>query len=457
MKVHFLGGAGTVTGSKYLLETEDQKILIDAGLFQGEKELRELNWEKPKFNPMDIDAILLTHTHMDHAGFLPRLVKLGFRGPVYATPSTKDLARVLLMDGAKIQEEDAYFANKRGFSKHKPALPLYTSEDVEKTMTLFRSVKYETPFSLGPNFEFRFVNSGHILGSAMIACVVNQATHITFSGDVGRYKVAVHKDPFALPHTDVLVVESTYGNRLHEAVSIEDQMVENFLPVIEKNGVVLIPSFAVGRAQQLTYILRNLMESRRLPEVPIHMDSPMAIDASEIYQKYNDDHHVDRVQNGNQQSMFFPKSVFFHRTKEESQMLGRMSGPRIIISSSGMLTGGRILHHLEQRISDPKNLLCLVGYQALGTRGRKLIDGAKFIRIHGRDHAIGCQWTVLTGLSGHADQQELLHWISTAPKTPKKIFVTHGEEAAAKTLAEKIKEKFQCETIIPKLGETFSV
>ncbi|MCI0408267.1 MAG: MBL fold metallo-hydrolase [Acidobacteria bacterium] len=349
LKLSFHGGVGTVTGSRHLLTAGGTRALVDAGLFQGLKELRELNWQKPSFDPRRVDHFLLTHAHIDHAGYLPRLVKDGYQGPVHSTPATQELSGLLLMDAAKIQEEDAEYANRKGFSKHQPALPLFTAQDASAALSRFRPIGYGKWFDLGPGVRASFHNIGHILGSAMVEIRVQsegQETVVIFSGDVGRYGMPLHLDPDPLPPCDVLVLESTYGDRRHSEVPLAEQIRAPFERAFARGGVVLIPSFAVGRAQLLTLVLNDLMRAGTLPQVPIHIDSPMAVDASEIYRRHLADRNLDKELMAAGGSRLFPPNVHFHRTVKESQALNGLSGPRVIISASGMLTAGRVLHHL---------------------------------------------------------------------------------------------------------------
>ncbi|MEE8112016.1 MAG: MBL fold metallo-hydrolase [Acidobacteriota bacterium] len=460
MNISFHGAAGTVTGSRHLLEAEKTRVLVDAGLFQGLKKLRLLNWQRPDFEPERIDHLLLTHTHIDHSGYLPKLVREGFRGPVHCTRATRDLAEILLMDSAKIQEEEANYANRKGFSKHRPALPLYGAGDAEKAIRLLRPVRYEEWQELSPRIRARFLQAGHILGSAMVEMDVgggSSTVRFLFSGDIGRYDMPLHPDPKPPPACDILVVESTYGDRLHRHEPVEEQVRAPFQIVLERGGVVLIPAFAVGRSQQVTLILRELMNSGRLQDVPIHIDSPMAIDATQIYSRYLDEHNLDSCLAADGRSRLFPRNVFFHRSVEESKRLNRMKGPRIIISASGMMTAGRILHHLSQRLPDRKNLLCMVGYQAAGTRGRKILRGDKQVRIHGRDVPVRAECLTVNGLSGHADRAELIRWIGSAPVPPPVVFVTHGEPESAEALAAEIRQRFGSTVLVPALGDRFAI
>jgi metallo-beta-lactamase family protein len=460
---HFLsfhGGAGTVTGSRFLVETGNTRFLVDAGLFQGLKKLREMNWAKLRFDPASLDFILLTHAHIDHAGFLPRLTQQGFRGPVHATRASLDLARLLLMDAAKIQEEDAAFANRKGFSKHRPALPLYTSEDAEQAISLIEPLDYGDWIEPAAGVRASFRNAGHILGAAMIELRLRTAggeRTIVFSGDVGRYGVPLHSDPDPRPECDVLVMEATYGDREHDPRPMGDQIREALVTAIERRGTVLIPSFAVGRAQLVTLLLRQLIHSGELPEIPIHIDSPMAVDATRIYGQHLRDLSLDAADGEDGFGSLVPRNVQFHRSVEESKSLNLLPGPRIIISASGMLTSGRVLHHLKRLLPDEKNLILLVGFQAAGTRGRAMMEGARTIRVHGEDVPVRARFIPIGGLSAHADRGELLRWVRSQPKPPQTIFVVHAEEKAANAFARLLSSELGVRTIEPELGQRFEL
>ena len=473
MKLSFHGAAGTVTGSRYLLEANGTRIQVDCGLFQGLKRLRLLNWERPAYDPRAVDHLLLTHGHIDHSGYLPRQVREGFTGQVHCTPATADLADLLLMDSAKIQEEDAVFANKKGFSKHKPAQPLYSGKDAAAALQLFRAKPYGEWLKLPGQGKQKhngvracFHNMGHILGASCIELRVegegngNQGRNgrnrtIVFSGDVGRTDVPLHTDPDPRPECDVLIVESTYGDRRHIDTNVVDQIREPFLKTLERGGVVLIPAFAVGRSQLVTLILRDLMRDGELPEVPIHIDSPMAIDATKIYSRHLYDCNLDEelVQDG--RSRLFPRQVHFHRTVAESKHLNALGGPRVIISASGMMTAGRILHHLVQRLPDKKNLVLIVGYQAMGTRGRSMLEGAKSLKIHGHKVPVRAEFQQINGLSSHADCDELMAWITSAETMPETVIITHGEPKPAAALAERIEQETGARTFVPQLRDEF--
>ncbi len=466
MKLTFHGAARTVTGSRHLLEAGGQRVLIDCGMFQGLKKLRRLNWEDPGFEPGFLDHVVLTHAHIDHTGYVPRLMQYGFQGGIHCTPATAELLELMLMDSAHIQEEDAAWANKKGFSKHHPAEPLYTSIHAMQALKLVEPSKFNRWVKLSSRLKFRYINSGHILGAAFvefrIAEKMKDSVHpgeitVVFSGDVGRYDVPLHSDPEPLPDCDVLIVESTYGKRRHETESVLDQIREDFKRTIHRRGIVLMPSFAVGRTQLVTLILRDLMIGGDLEEVPIHIDSPMAIDATAIYSRHLYDCNLDQEITLDGRNRLFPFQVNLHRTVHESKELNNMDGPRVIVAASGMMTGGRILHHLVRRLPDHNNLLLLTGYQSVGTRGRALQDGADTLRIHGQNVEVGAQVATIQGLSSHADADELIRWIGTAERKPGKVFVVHGEEDSAMALGARIKKEFGAQVTIPNLKDSFEI
>lgn len=455
----FHGAAGTVTGSKHLLTVGDTRILLDAGLFQGQKRLRLRNWDAPAFDPTTIDRLLLSHTHIDHVGYLPKLVQRGLRAPVHATPAAAELSELMLLDSAKIQEEDARHANRKGYSKHHPALPLYTTEDAEAALELRRPEPFNSWFSLGDAGRARFLNAGHILGAAFIELEVNTPggpLRIVFSGDIGRFEVPLHLDPQPLPACDVLIMESTYGDRNHSHVPLLEQIRDAFTTTIQAGGTILIPAFAVGRTQLITLMLRRLMRSGELPQLPIHIDSPMAVKATGIYSRFLNPNNLDADVFEDGRLQLFPDHVRFHRTVEESKRLNDLPGPRILISSSGMLTGGRVLHHLKRLGGDKKNLIALVGYQAVGTRARALLEGARRIKIHGREHIVRCSTLAIQGLSGHADRDGLLRWFDSAPRPPRLTFLVHGEPEPAAALAATLGER-ATRVIVPQLDDSFDL
>jgi metallo-beta-lactamase family protein len=437
MKLTFLGATQTVTGSKFLLETNDQRILLDCGMFQGPKDLRERNWEAPPVDPKSVDAVVLTHAHIDHTGYLPRFVAQGYKGPVYATPATVDLARILLPDAAHLQEEEARFRNKHQLSKHKPALPLYTLDDAAATLELLRSVPYRSMFPLSNSLSFEMMPAGHILGSAFVLFREKDGTTektILFTGDIGRYDQPIIWDPTEVKAADYLVLESTYGNRLHEdknGKSAKQQLGDIVNRTAKRGGTILIPSFAVGRAQELLYILRELEVENQIPVLPVYVDSPMAVDAVAIFRKHIEEHDLEMTQLERAgSSPLNTQRVQFARSVEESKAINDHRFPSIIISANGMATGGRILHHLVQRLPDERNSLVFVGFQAYGTRGRLLSEGARQIRIFGIDYPVRSEVHVIDGFSAHGDYSEILRWLSGFQRAPRKTFLVHGEPNA---------------------------
>jgi len=391
---------------------------------------------------------VLTHAHIDHSGMLPRLVKQGFKGRIISTQATYELAQLLLMDAAHLQEEDAEFLNKKGLSRHKPALPLFDSDDAKATLQKFIVRPYGAWTDLPDRFAFRFLNAGHLLGSAMIDMKVTEdgkPTSILFSGDLGRFGVPLNPDPDAPPEADHLVLESTYGDRAHPASSLYDQLEAVVKETIARHGIVIVPAFAVGRAQQVIYVLNGLMEQNRLPTLPIHLDSPMAVEALKIYV-----HHPSEQESTGELTA---RNVICHKSVDESKALNTFNGPGILISSSGMLAGGRILHHLKRLLPDPRHTVVLAGYQAAGTRGRALQEGARTLRIHGEEIPVRAHVADVSGFSGHADTPEILRWLGMQPKPPKSVYLVHGEPEAAKALAETLRKERGLDARIPRLGE----
>jgi metallo-beta-lactamase family protein len=455
-KLTFYGAAQTVTGSKFVLEAGGARVLVDCGLFQGLKSLRELNWRPTPFDTKSLDAVVLTHAHLDHTGFLPRIVRDGYDGPIFGTEATNQLTQIILLDSAHCQEMDAEYANRKGFSKHKPALPLYEERDVQQTVPLLKESPRGRWFCPAGSVWMRYHDAGHLLGSTLIEVEIRDRTpplRIVFSGDVGRYDGPLYHDPAPPPKCDFLICESTYGNRDHPPESIMDALAEVVGRAAKRGGVMLIAAFAVGRAQQLIYLLQVLKDEGRIPDVPIYLDSPMACDATLIYRKHREDHDLSEGDLDPAHPVLDGQRVFLCRTTEESKRLNQMSGPAVIISSSGMMTGGRILHHLKQRLPSSRNTVVLGGFQSEGTRGRLLQDGAKWVRIHGRDVPVRAAIDDVPGLSGHADRSGLLRWLEPLEQ-PKAVFLVHGEVSSAEALAETLRNERSWSIHIPALGES---
>jgi metallo-beta-lactamase family protein len=455
-RLSFLGAARTVTGSQYLLEAGPTRLMVDCGLFQGEKPLRLRNWAVPEFDPSGVRFLVLTHTHLDHIGRVPRLVKQGFRGRIYCTPATRDLAEVVLKDAARLQEEDAEYLNRKGLSKHEPALPLFDEADVEACLKQFEVAALGTVQKVSPEFTFSYRDAGHLLGAASVDLRIQEEgeKRVFFSGDVGRFNAVLTKDPEMALDADYLVVESTYGNRAHPTVSIPDQLEGVLQRTFARGGVLLIPAFAVGRAQQILYLIDRLVREGRIRPFPIHVDSPMAIDATRIYERYPNSYRVSPAELG---ASLQNQWISFHRTRPESEALNELKGPAVIISSSGMLTGGRILHHCRVRLPKPENTLLITGYQAVGTLGRALLDGAHIVRIHKTEIPVLAEVVELMGMSGHADASEILKWLSGLKGPPRRIFLTHGEDEAARALAGRITNERGFATHVPDMGETWDL
>jgi metallo-beta-lactamase family protein len=457
VKLTFHGAAGTVTGSKYLIETDHRKVLIDCGVFQGARDLRLLNWSNPAFDPKSLDAVILTHAHIDHIGYLPRLVRQGFSGPVFATPPTVDLAGISLLDSAELQEEDAAWRNKKKLTRYEKALPLFTVEEARQAIELFKPILFDEWSEVDDDFQFRFRRVGHILGAASVELKLrhnNERKSILFSGDVGRYGNPLTVDPAEPPEMDYLVCESTYGGRLHEPEDPRAVLIDLVNDIVTRQSVLLVPAFAVGRAQQIVYLVNELIRYGLTPRIDIHVDSPMAVTATDIYIKYQSYHGIDLSKLRGEECTLESSNVHLHRKRESSQQLNKLKGPAIIISSSGMLTGGRIMHHLMQRLPDPKTTVALVGFMAAGTRGRQLAEGATEISIHKQLFKVNARVIHLHGLSGHADFYEILHWLEPVKKPPRRVFVTHGEPEQSQAMAQHLKDDRRWDCYIPRLGET---
>lgn len=459
--ITFLGATGTVTGSRYLLDIHGHRYLVDAGLFQGEKELRLRNWEPFPVDPKTIEAVILTHAHIDHTGYLPRLVREGFKGPVFTTPPTRSLLSVLLPDAAHLQEEEARYANKVGSTKHTPALPLFDTDDAFRALQLLRAVRFGEPHTLHPGCTFTFHRQGHILGAAAVELQFKgrggEPVSLYFSGDVGRYAVPILKPPEPFPGATYLVVESTYGDRVHDAGDPRDTLAEVIAETSQRGGVVLIPAFAVGRTQEILYYLRELEEDGELALPPVYLDSPMAREATAMYRQAIAEHDAETRFVEREDDPFFPSSLTVVTTVNESKALNTLPGPAVIISASGMATGGRILHHLRHRLPHPQNTVLFVGFQAKGTRGRRILDGEPTVKIFGEHVPVGARLAHITSLSAHADREELLVWMRQAETTPRTVFITHGEPEAASALAKLVSRELGWPCHLPHYGEQVSL
>ena len=457
--IQFLGAAGTVTGSKHLINVSGDpsgrsgfQVLIDCGLFQGKKEWRERNWQPSPIPPREIDAVILTHAHLDHCGWIPRLVKEGFRGPIYATAPTIDLCGVLLPDSGHLQEEDAAFHNKHGSSRHSPALPLYTMQEAEESLKYFRPVEFGKAVELRPGFSFQFQRAAHILGSSLVEITLRKngsQRALLFTGDVGRVRnnqiapgKVVHSGPAEGQNADFMVLESTYGNRNHPTNDARPELARLIKETIARGGSVIIPAFAVERTQKLIFLLKDMMDDGEIPHLPVHVDSPMAIRAVDIFLKYADEFSDEARQLIAKYGSPLTWNGFFFDTKvEDSKKINQSRFPMIIISSSGMVSGGRILHHLAQRLPDPRNLVLFVGFQAPGTRGATILSGAKSVKIFAEEIPIRAQVAALEQFSDHADTTELLTWLRTFKKNPAVTYLVHGEPEASSRLQATMKSE----------------
>lgn len=457
-EITFLGAAQTVTGSRHLLRTSTgQRVLVDCGMFQGLKALRERNWHELGVPPTSLDAVLLTHAHLDHVGWLPRLVAAGYRGRVYCTPGTKDLCSLVLPDAGRIQEEDARQANKHHYTKHAPARPLFTEDDARRALTLLQPVGFGVPLQVAPGVTAEFIRAGHLLGSAFIRVTQADAPRtILFGGDLGRYGRPVLPDPTPVTEADVLLVESTYGNRTHAPDDGGAALTEVIVQTHERGGRLVIPSFAIGRVEELLYWLQRLEKEGRIPSMPTYVDSPMAAEALQFYSSRPDelDPEMHPVPRG---PMFDTRRLHVIKDTEESKALTRSSGPAIIISSSGMATGGRVLHHLKSLLPDPKNTVLFVGYQAAGTRGRLLVDGAQTVKIHGQVIPVGARIVRNDQMSAHADRDEILRWLRGFSRPPARTFLVHGEDDAMSALATTIRQELGWDVHQPRHRETVSL
>jgi len=451
MRVAFFGATQTVTGSRYLLTCGTKRVLVDCGLYQGYKYLRLKNWAPLPFDARDVDAVLLTHAHIDHSGFLPLLVKQGYRGPIYATAATIELCRILLPDSGYLQEEQAQFANRHGFSKHSPALPLYTQADAVASLRQLKPVEFGAPLAVAPGISAQFSRAGHLLGAASIH-VDHAGRSILFSGDLGREDDPLFHAPAAPSAADYVVVESTYGDRVHAPVDPQLQLRDYIRRTIERRGVVLIPTFAVGRAQLLLLLIARLKAAGEIPNLPVYLDSPMAIDATELLRRFRGEHRLS-----DSESQAVGRAAALVRTADQSRMLDGIREPAIILAASGMATGGRVLHHLKVYATDARNLILFTGYQAGGTRGAALVGGAQQVRIHGEALPVRAEVAQLDSISAHADAEQLIRWLQSAATPPRRVFVTHGEAPASDALRQKIQTRLRWQVDVPEYRDEFEL
>lgn len=463
-KITFYGGVGTVTGSKYLLEHNGKRILVDCGLFQGLRELRERNWQDLPFDIDSLDAVIITHAHIDHTGFLPRLVNLGYRGPVFTSRATADLLKILLPDSGRLQEEDADYRNRHQLTRHTPALPLYDENDAKETLKLLQPVPNNgVAVDVCEDFRASFLVAGHIIGASLVLVEMAGARangkpeadgpstlRFLFSGDLGHYDQPIVKDPAAPPDCDYLMVESTYGNRLHGEVDSATQMARIINEAAERNGPILIPAFAVGRTQEVLYLIRELEEAKRIPVLPVIVDSPMAAQSTQVYNRWHEEHDEEYASILSQKRHpLRTGSMTTASSREESKRLNGMRGPRIIISASGMLSGGRVMHHALRILPDENATIVFVGYQAAGTAGRRVQDGESEVRIMKNWVPVRCHVEKVEGFSAHADWKAVLRWLEGLRTTPRTVFTTHGEPDAAAAMAEHIRERFGWNVVVP--------
>lgn len=450
MKLTFLGAAGTVTGSKYLIEAGGLRILVDCGLFQGYKNLRLLNWQPLPVKPKEIDAVVLTHAHLDHSGALPLLVREGYRGLVYTTRATYELCGLLLPDSGHLQEADAEFANRHKSTKHQPARPLYTEEDALRALKLFKPIDFDEPMTLGP-LQLRLRGAGHILGASSAELRHGEHT-LLMSGDIGRPDDLMMRPPVPIDHGDTLVIESTYGDRTHNDGDHAGELADVIRRTAARGGMVIVPAFAVGRAQALLYQIWLLKKANQIPDLPVFLDSPMAIDTTAIYQRHANEHRLSADDCRHMGSV-----ARFCRTPDQSRELNQLTYPAIIISASGMATGGRILHHLKNHLGDRRCSVVFAGFQAGGTRGARLVQGERNIRIFGQDVVVNAEIVSLPGMSAHADAGQIMDWLKTAKRPPQHVYITHGEHDAADALRRRIQQELGWHASVPMMGDRVEV
>ena len=456
-RITFFGGVGTVTGSKYLIEHNDKRILVDCGLFQGLKELRERNWLQPPFDPLSLDAIIVTHAHIDHTGYLPRVVKLGYKGPIFTSRASADLLKILLPDSGRLQEEEADYRNRHQLTSHTPALPLYDENDAKDVLKLLHPVPNDgVPIHVSEGVKASFLVAGHIMGASLVLLEIDGGKpdgtdlRFLFSGDLGHYDQPIVKDPARPPACDYLMVESTYGDRLHGDVSSEDQMAGIINQAIRRSGPILIPAFAVGRTQEVLYLLRDLEEKGRIPVLPVVVDSPMAAQTTQVYNRWHEEQDEEYTSIlAQKKHPLRTGSMITASSREESKRVNEMHGTRIIISASGMMTGGRVLHHAMRILPDPNATVIFVGYQAAGTTGRRVQDGEREVKIMKNWIPVRCHVEKVEGFSAHADWKDVLRWLEGLPAAPKMIFTTHGEPESAAAMAGHIRKHFGWNVVVP--------
>jgi metallo-beta-lactamase family protein len=453
----FLGAARTVTGSKYLLEHNGRRVLFDCGLFQGLKELRLRNWDEFPVPPDGLDAVVLTHAHLDHVGYLPRLTAKGYKGRVFCTPGTKDLCQLVLPDAGRIQEEDARQANKYGYSKHHPALPLFGESDALRALTYLQTLGFERAIDVAPGISIEFHPAGHLLGSAFVVVRLSGGPDILFGGDLGRYNRPILPDPSVAVGADVVLVESTYGDRDHQPDDSGAQLADVIQKTAARHGKLVIPSFAIGRVEELIYWVRRLEAEHRIPVLPVYVDSPMATVALRYYAARVAELDPELRPTSGQVYAFATTRFQTIASPQQSKELTASRRPALVISSSGMATGGRVLHHLAAALPDPKNTVLFVGYQAAGTRGRKLVDGAREVRIHGRDIPVNAHVSKIDSMSAHADRGEILRWLGTLGSAPRRLCLVHGEPGPMDALKTLIRDRLSWAPYTPQHGETIDL
>lgn len=458
-KITFYGGVGTVTGSKYLLEHNGRRVLVDCGLFQGHRELRERNWQDPPFSPAEIDAVIITHAHIDHTGYLPRLVKLGFRGPVYTSKATADLLKILLPDSGRLQEEEADYRNRHNLTRHEVALPLYDEKDAREALKLIQTCANNgVPAEVSDGITASFLIAGHIIGASLVLVEMSgdsDPVRFLFSGDLGHYDQPIVKDPAPPPACDYLMCESTYGNRLHGDVDSKTQMARIINEAVERKGPILIPAFAVGRTQEVLYLIRELEDEKLIPVLPVVVDSPMAAQATQVYGRTNDEHDEGYASIlAQKRHPLRTGSMTTASSRDESKKVNDMRGPRIIISASGMMTGGRVLHHAVRILPDENATVVFVGFQAAGTTGRRIQDGERQVKIMKGWVDVNCHVERVEGFSAHADWKAVLRWLEGLPEAPKLLFTTHGEPEAAEAMAGHIRDRFGWNVSVPQYEES---